>query len=266
MVRVWIRNGSAPSEACGEQTEDMDPQPDIAAVAELVADTSRAAMLMELVDGAERPASRLAEAAGVSASTASAHLARLQEAGFVEARREGRHRRFRIADPRVVVLLEALLPLAETPSAVGLRSTMRWQRLRVARTCYDHLAGTLGTDVLAGLVEGEALVRTDGLEGTGPADGDKLSAPVPRTPYALGPQADAAFGALDIDLAEIQGRRRPLLRVCMDWTEQRHHLAGALGAAVAGAFENRGWITRRTGARDLAVREPEAIAAWLQSR
>ncbi|MBK0329951.1 helix-turn-helix transcriptional regulator [Brachybacterium sp. MASK1Z-5] len=242
----------------------MDPLPDIAAVAELVADASRAAMLMELVDGSERPASRLAEAASVSASTASAHLARLQDAGFVEVRREGRHRRFRIADPQVVVLLEALLALSETPSAVGLRSSMRWQRLRVARTCYDHLAGTLGTDVLAGLVEGGALLRTDGHEGSGRSDGDPLSAPVPRAPYALGPRADDAFGALGIDLADLERRRRPLLRVCSDWTEQRHHLAGGLGAAVAEAFVDRGWVARRADARDLAVREPGRIAAWLQ--
>ncbi|GAB2542211.1 ArsR/SmtB family transcription factor [Brachybacterium huguangmaarense] len=241
----------------------MDPQPDVAAVAAHFAERSRARMLLELIDGTARPASHLARAAGVSASTASAHLARLEASGLVEVEARGRHRRFRIADERVVVVLEALIPLAATPAPAGLRVHSHLERLRVARTCYDHLAGTLGTDVLAGLVERGALVRLDGVPGSGRGPDDALSAPVATAPYRLGDPAQELLGELGIDLAALDRARRPLLRACVDWTEQRHHLAGGLGAAIAAAFVDRGWVERREGRRDLAVRDPASIARWL---
>lgn len=238
-------------------------QPDIATVAAHLADRSRARMLMELIDGTDRPASHLARVAGVAASTASGHLARLVDAGFVDVEDSGRHRRFRITDPRVFVALEALIPLAETPRPSSLATHTRFERLRVARTCYDHLAGALGTDVLDGLLERGALVRTDGLEGGVRGLGDAPSAPLPRAPYAPGPAAEEVFGVLGVSVDEVLAARRPAIRACVDWTEQRHHLAGGLGAATLRAFEARGWVERRAGRRDLRVAAPERIAEWL---
>lgn len=243
----------------------MEPQPEVAAVAAHFADRSRARIMMDLLDGSARPASHLATAAGVAASTASGHLARLTEAGLLTVENDGRTRRYRLAGPEVGLVLESLIPLAPTPAARGLREHTRWERLRVARTCYDHVAGSLGTDILAGLLEVDALVRTDGVPGTAPGAADRLSAPVRDNPYALGPGAAETFGALGIDLVALQEARRPLLRCCMDWTEQRHHLAGGLGAAVLDALVERDWVARRPGRRDLAVGQPDLIARWLES-
>ncbi len=241
----------------------MEAQPDLAGVAELFADRSRARMLIELVDGAARPAGHLARIAGVSASTASSHLARLEAAEFVTVEASGRTRRYRITDLRVVAAIEALLPLAKTERPVGLAAVDRWQRLRVARSCYDHLAGGLGIDLLAGLLEQDALTRGDGVDGPAPAAADQLSSRVATAPYALGPAAEAMFGRIGIDLASLHARRRPLIRVCMDWSEQRHHLAGGLGAEIMTRMTGLGWIARRAGRRDLRVLAPEAIANWL---
>lgn len=245
-------------------TDYREPQPDISTVAAHFADRSRARMLLELVDGCARPASHLASVAGVSASTGSSHLARLLEAGLIEVTAEGRHRRYQITDDRVVVVLESLLPLAITPQPNGLRAHSRWQRMRVARSCYDHLAGGLGTDVMAGLVERGALERIDGISGTAPGAQDPLSAPVPQSPYRLGPEAPRMFGQLDIDVDELGRAPRPMLRACTDWTEQRHHLAGGLGAAVLDAFLGTGWVQRRANRRDLRVERPERISKWLE--
>lgn len=244
----------------------MDAQPDLAAVAELFADRSRARMLIELVDGAARPAGHLARIAGVSASTASSHLARLETAGFVTVEASGRTRRYRIRDPRVIAAIEALLPLAATEPPVGLTAVDRWRRLRVARSCYDHTAGTLGVDLLAGLVERDALVRTDGIAGTLPGPVDALSSRVTPVPYELGEGADAVFREIGIDVDLLRTGRRPLIRICMDWSEQRHHLAGALGAAVLTRMVDLGWVTCREGGRDLRVDEPEHISGWITGR
>ncbi|MGO1567264.1 ArsR/SmtB family transcription factor [Brachybacterium sp. AOP35-5H-19] len=242
----------------------MEAHPDLASVAELFADRSRARMLIELVDGAARPAGHLARIAGVSASTASAHLARLQGAGFVTVEAAGRTRRYRITDLRVISAIEALLPLATTEPPVGLSAVDRWQRLRVARSCYDHLAGTLGVDLLTGLLEQGALVRTDGIDGTAPAPEDSPSVRLAAAPYELGPNAEEMLGEqLGVDLSVLQAGRRPLIRACMDWSEQRHHLAGHLGAAIMARILDHGWIGRRPGRRDLHVVDPEAIANWL---
>ncbi|MDN5725295.1 MAG: ArsR family transcriptional regulator [Propionibacteriales bacterium] len=241
----------------------MEPEPDIATVAAHFADRSRARMLLELIDGSARPASHLAQMAGVAAPTASGHLARLQQAHLITVEVDGRHRRYRIADDRVIVVLEALIPLATTSSPEGLRAHFRWQRLRVARSCYDHLAGSLGTDVMAGLLECEALTRTDQVAGPARAANDQLSAAVSHAPYRLGPSAVETFTPLGIDLDQLSQARRPLLRVCTDWTEQRHHLGGALGAAVLSALVERDWVRRRPQRRDLQVTEPARIAAWL---
>ncbi|GAA4642236.1 ArsR/SmtB family transcription factor [Gordonia humi] len=241
----------------------MHAHPDLAAVAELFADSSRARMLMELIDGAARPAGHLATIAGVSASTASSHLARLVEAEFVTVETSGRTRRYRIVDPRVVAAIEGLLPLARTEPPTGLTAVRAWDRLRVARSCYDHLAGGLGVDVLAGLVECDALVRIDGVPGTGLGSSDELSSSVPVAPYRVGPRGAEVFGVIGVDLGALNADRRPLIRACVDWSEQRHHLAGGLGAAVMTGMIGRGWVERRTGRRDLRVIEPEAVAAWL---
>lgn len=164
----------------------MEPQPDMAAVAAHFADRWRARMLLDLLDGTARPLTRLARAAQISTSTASEHLARLARAGLLTVEPEGRVRRYRLAGPEVALILESLIPFASTDQPVGLAQTSRWDRLRVARSCYDHLAGGLGTDILAGLVEIETLQRTDGNSGTIRGPRDPIVGPAEPS-YALGP-------------------------------------------------------------------------------
>jgi DNA-binding transcriptional ArsR family regulator len=228
---------------------------DIAAVATLFADRTRARVLTALADGRALPASTLAAEAGVSPQAASAQLARLTRAGLVTGERSGRHRFYRLASDRVAAILEALAAAAPVQPVRSLRQGTRAAALRRARTCYDHLAGQLGCQVTGALVDAGALVTTDGVDGTGRRAGERLSAPLATHPYRLGPRAREVLCGLGVDAAVLDGPatgRRPLLRFCLDWTEQRHHLAGALGAALLTAVEDAGWVARRP--RDRALR------------
>lgn len=240
---------------------DPSDRPDISVAAGLLADRSRAAVLMALYDGRALPAGRLATEAGVSASTISGHLRRLVEGGLLVAETSGRNRYYRLSRPEVGELLEVLAALSPAPQAPrSLRAAGRMRRLRDARTCYDHCAGRLGTALLGWLVDTSALARVDGVEGTGRAFGDRLSAPVAQAPYAWGPRADAVFGGWGVDLDAVRSANRPAIRVCVDWTEQAHHLAGGLGAAVLARFLDLDWVRRTERPRELEVTDGGAAA------
>ncbi|MGY4719840.1 ArsR/SmtB family transcription factor [Naumannella huperziae] len=233
-----------------------DPlSPDIAPIAALFADRSRARLLSALLDGRRLPASRLAAEAGVSASTVSGHLARLTAAGVVEVEASGRFRFYRLAGPEVARVIESLSVLAGLPPVASLRGHTRAARLRAARTCYDHLAGRLGTAVLAALVRDGALVRTDGTDGLERAPGERLSAVVAKAPWALGPRAEQGFRRWGVDLPVVCAARREPIRSCLDWTEQRHHLGGGLGAALLDAVRGRGWIASGPRPREVVITE-----------
>ncbi len=217
---------------------------DIAAVATLFAEPARARMLMALGDGRSLPASALAAEAGVSAQSASAHLGRLREAGLITMERAGRHRYFRLAGPDVADGLESLARLAPAIPVRSLREATRAEALRRARTCYDHLAGELGVAITDALVDRAALE----------AGGD--------TTFRLGPRAAAVLRPLGVDLAAVAAARsrRPLVRVCVDWTERRPHLAGRLGAALQEALVGRGWVVRHEGHRAVSVTAEGEVA------
>jgi DNA-binding transcriptional ArsR family regulator len=206
---------------------------DLAAGAAAVADPARAAMLDALMDGEPRSAGALAREAGVAASTASHHLGRLLDAGLIVVEPDGRRRAYRLARPEVARALEALALISPPRKPTTLRRHTRAQAERAARTCYDHLAGVLGVAVCDGLLAAEAI------------------APEGERAYALGPGAGDAFGALGVALPP--RRRRAYARPCIDWSERRPHLAGALGAAVADTLLARGWVTRVRGTRALLV-------------
>ena len=233
---------------------DISDRPDISVVAGLLADRSRAAVLMALYDGRALPAGQLAIEAGVAASTVSGHLRQLVDAGFLEVEVSGRHRYYRLARPEIGDLLEALVALSPHPAEPrSMRAAGRMRRLRQARTCYDHCAGELGTALLRWLVSADALTRIDGREGTDRALTDRLSAPVATAPYDWGPEAEAVFTAWGVDLARVRAASRPPIRVCVDWTEQAHHLAGGLGAAVLERFVELDWVRRTERPRELEV-------------
>lgn len=233
---------------------------DVAAIAALFADPSRATIVAALADGRALPQSVLAAEAGVAASTASEHLARLVEGGVLAVERSGRHRYYRLAGEQVAAALEALSALAPARPVRSLRESTRAAALRRARTCYDHLAGQLGVAVTEALLARGALVRTDGVAGVERGEHDPLSAPLAAHPYRLGPAARPVFGDLGVDLDEVVAAggagRRPVLRFCVDWSEQRHHVAGGLGAALLTRLEGSGWV-RRLPARRAVELTPE---------
>jgi DNA-binding transcriptional ArsR family regulator len=230
--------------------------PDIAAVATLFADPTRARVLQALADGRALPASMLASEAGVSPQAASAQLHRLRTAGLIVGEKSGRHRYYRLASEQVADILEALAGAAPTEPVRSLRQHTRAAALRRARTCYDHLAGRLGCDVTQALLDRGALARLDAVATTERRPVDRLSAPMPAHPYEVGGDAGEVFAALGVPAAALHPAapgRRPLLRFCVDWSEQRHHLGGGLGRALLAAFEGSGWILRRPGDRAVIV-------------
>lgn len=212
---------------------------DLADAAALIADRTRARILEELLGGPALPAGALAARVGVAPSTVSGHLAKLSAAGLVVVRPNGRRREASLAGPEVAEALEALSRLSTgSTRPIGLRAVNGQLALREARSCYDHLAGRAGVALADGLVARGALSSRDG------------AFHVTDEPYF----ADA-FG---IDLASLP-RRRPLVRACVDWTEQRPHVAGALGAALLDAFLARGWVARRPDGRALNL-SPDGVA------
>jgi DNA-binding transcriptional ArsR family regulator len=220
--------------------------PDMAAIARLLGEPARMAMLEALLDGATKSGRELAKAAHVAPSTASEHLAQLQDAGLVTAAPDGRRRAYSLSGPPVAEALEALGALAPPKPPRSLREATAAQLHREARTCYDHLAGSLGVAVCDGLVARELL---------DPADGG-------WTVTAFG---ERAFEELGVTVDDLRAGRRPVTRVCIDWSERRPHIAGALGAALATRLFERRWIERRPGVRAIAVtpRGRSELAEWL---
>ncbi|KWX20403.1 ArsR family transcriptional regulator [Mycolicibacterium wolinskyi] len=223
---------------------------DIAAVAALLADAARCKVLLALDDGRALPASVLADEAGVSRPTASSHLHKLTDAGLLSVQTHGRHRYYRLAGPEVGALLEQLGRLAQARPVTSLREGTRAARLRSARTCYDHIAGRLGVQIMGCLIGREVLVGGDGHYHPERDMHDALSSPGHDVEYAL--TATGRDFLTDIGI-ELPSGRRPLVRYCVDWTEQRHHLSGRLGRAVLDPSLSAGWLRRAPRGRALTV-------------
>jgi DNA-binding transcriptional ArsR family regulator len=235
---------------------------DISITAALLSDPGRARVLLALADGRALPASMLATEAGVAASTASEHLAKLCAAGMLTVEAHGRHRYYRIANPRVIDAVEALAEISPRTQVRSLRQGTRANALRNARLCYDHIAGQLGVALMTALVETGALDGGDGAHHPEAAPTDRLSAPGHDVGYKLTVRGAALVNDFGIDLAALRARRRPLIRYCLDWTEQRHHLAGALGAAFSGRLFELDWL-RHAPLANRAVRLTDAGRAGL---
>lgn len=207
----------------------------IAQVAALVGDSARATMLAALMDGRALTAGELAFLARVSAPTASAHLAKLLDGRLVSVVNQGRHRYFRLASPLVARMLESIDLVAALEAPPRHRPTgPRDEALRRARLCYDHLAGSLGVALADALIaRGHVVLGDDGGEVT--ASGAKF-----LRDFGIDPQAAAK-------------RRRAFCKPCLDWSERRPHIAGAVGAALARRCLEAGWIERIRDTRAVAV-------------
>jgi len=229
----------------------MHGDTDIAAVAEVLADRSRCRMLLALGDGRALPASRLAAEAGIAASTSSGHLSRLVSAGMLVVEPHGRHRYYRLAGPHIARLLEAIMQVAPPLTVRSLREGTNAEALRRARTCYDHLAGRFGVALMGGLLDTGALAGGDGtFDAAGPGC-DRPSSPGWDVAYQLTGTGSALLEDIGVDCSP--AGRRPFVRYCVDWSEQRHHLAGALGARLLSRLDELGWIQRRAGSRAVNV-------------
>lgn len=208
----------------------------LAIPAALIGDPVRARLLLALMDGRAHPAGDLARAAGCTAPSASNHLARLRDGGLVLMRQEGRHRHYALAGRAVAEAVEALQRLAPMPCPLEAPRSRLARQIRDARTCYDHLAGRLGVAV-ADALAARGLIVPD------PAD--------PRA-YAVTAEGAAWFEAFGVDPHPGTGPRL-FARACLDWTERRPHLAGALGARLLARLFALGWVARVEGGRGLRL-------------
>ncbi len=220
-------------------TARRSADPNIAEVAALIGDPGRAAMLLALLDGRDLAASELASVAGMTPQAATAHFKKLVAAGLLIGRSAGRHRFFRIASPEVGHAIEALATIARPARIVALAQSTTFERLREARSCYDHLAGKLGVAVTERLIERKAIA---------PAGCN----------FTLTPQGHNIFSDLGIEVESVKGERRRFARACMDWTERRPHLAGSLGASVLQLLVRKRWVIRNANDRALRV-TPEGV-------
>lgn len=241
---------------------------DLAAVGVALAEPARATILLALADGRALPASVLASEAGVSASTASSHLARLVDAGMLTVTPRGRYRYYTLAGPVVGDLIEVVAPLAPNRPVTSLRQGTRAHAVRLARRCYDHLAGRLGVAVTAallteGLLDGhDGNIDLDLMGGSRPAGG--VFDPVG---YLLTPTGRSRLTELGVDVPP-----GSIVRCCVDWTEQRHHIAGPHGRALLTRLVELDWIRRNPRHRALHVTEagrerlPAALGVELPER
>ena len=203
----------------------MKDGPDIARVAALIGDPARANILSALMDGRALTASELAVEAGVTPSTTSIHLGKLEAGGLVRPQKQGRHRYYALTGPEVAEVLEALMGLAQHTGARRVRPGPRDEALRRARVCYDHLAGEMGVALYDALTARGLLAATQG--------------DVELT--ETGARFLTEFG---VDADRLSGGRRRLCRPCLDWSMRRNHLAGALGAALWDRIQALGWASR----------------------
>ncbi|MCO4094809.1 MAG: helix-turn-helix transcriptional regulator [Acidovorax sp.] len=224
----------------------MKDGPHIARIAALIGDSARAEVLTALMADRALTATELADIAGVTKQTISAHLAKLLDAGLLAVESQGRHRYFRLADHDVAQLLESLMNVAVRAGAVRLRNSPREPALRRARVCYDHLAGEVGVQLH------EALLRQGYLHAT-------------DNGLAVTRAGAEWFAHQGIDTAVVARQRRMLCRPCLDWSERRHHLGGALGAALLQRLLERGWARREKDSRVLhfSAEGELALRAWL---
>jgi DNA-binding transcriptional ArsR family regulator len=215
-------------------TPNMNVFP-IAVVAELIGEPARAAILVALLDGRALPAGELAFISRVSAQSASGHLSKLVDGGLLSVQSEGRHRYYKIASAEVGHALEALGAISTAPQRATALDRLQTNDLRIARTCYDHLAGVIAVEIT------KALEASEILEPFGERD------------YELGAGGEAWFAEIGVKVSQFRSSRRSFARRCLDWTERKPHLAGALGAALCSRVIALNWVVRRPKTRALRL-------------
>jgi DNA-binding transcriptional ArsR family regulator len=232
----------------------------ISRLASAIGEPSRARMLFCLLDGHARTSTELAMVAEVSPSTASVHLTRLKKERLVKLLVQGKHRYYSIERADVARALEALMVVAGSPRSRFVPTTP--EPLRHARTCYDHMAGAIAVSLLHGFMQSEWIVPS-------------RNSDEPKSEGALDltPNGTKALESLGIDIAATRSLRRRFAYACIDWSERKPHIGGALGAALLQMAMRRRWVEReldsrvlqitRLGQRELAARF--GIEFWRES-
>ncbi len=205
----------------------------IEVLAAALSDSSRSRIVFALMDGRAYTAKELAYQGRISAQTASFHLQRLVEAGVINRHQQGRHRYHHIANADIAAAIEALSVAAPDEHLRRLKPGAEGE-IRLARSCYDHLAGRLGVAVAGRLVAAQALMA--GEEG-----------------FILTEAGRRLLAEIGLDPEVVAASRKPLARQCMDWTERRFHFSGALGKVLLGHFLTAGWLDRVRDSRVLAI-------------
>ncbi len=203
----------------------MDAEPSMASIGALIGSPARSAMLALLFDGRALTATELSHAAGVSAATASEHLGKLVSGGLLLCEKHGRHRYYKLAGDEVAEALEPLIHLVRHKPAPIREISPEQKQIRCARLCYDHIAGALGVSITTAMVDQGYLDVQD-------------------RHYEITASGENFFAELGIDLESLRKARRQFAPQCLDWSERKPHVAGALGAAITDmAFELK-WIER----------------------
>ena len=206
----------------------MESSPNIAKIGSLLGDNTRAKMLSALMHGKALTATELANEAGVTAQTATSHLAKLETGGLLTLQKQGRHKYFALASEEVANLLESLMGISAGNEPLRVHSGPRDPHMREARVCYNHLAGDRGIQLYDSLLAQRFLLLRDGS---------------PR----LTKKGNAFFTEFGIDLTALQRSKSPLCRPCLDWSARRNHLAGSLGRALYSRLEELRWVSRDGG-------------------
>ncbi|QSB09858.1 helix-turn-helix domain-containing protein [Lysinibacillus sp. FSL K6-0057] len=218
----------------------MGINPNMAEVAALLGETSRATILASMMDGRFHTASELAYMAAIKPQTASFHLAKLVEGKLIKVEKQGRHRYFQLADEDIAQFLESFLAISPPPEVRSLKQSSQIKLLQDARTCYDHLAGKLGVQLTESMMNA-GYIKLD----------DKQ--------FILTDEGTLFFTTFGIDLAALKRKRRSFSHACLDWSERRYHLAGALGSELLNQFFNLDWLIRVPSIRAIKVTEKGKI-------
>lgn len=219
--------------------------PDISPVAQLLGDPARANMVMALMAGQALSAAELAQEAGVTPPTATGHLNKLVSLGLLKGEKRGRHRFFQLCDPDVGEAVEALIAVAARAGHARARPGPRDEAMRHARSCYDHLGGRLAVDLAGRWLAAGLLAWRGGV-------------------FQLTRKGREFLSSRGVELARLEEMKRPLCRSCLDWSERRPHLGGALGAAILALVVKEGWAARGQGVRAVSFsrRGEESFVRW----
>ncbi|ASK60776.1 transcriptional regulator [Virgibacillus phasianinus] len=208
----------------------MNANPNVAEIAAILGEPSRALILTSLMDGRFHTASELAYMAGIKQQTASFHLAKLTDAHLITKEKHGRHRYYQLVDGDVAQVVESFLSIARPPEIRSLKQSAQMKSLKSGRTCYDHLAGELGVKLTQHMLQEGIIEKTE-------------------KEFMVTAKGELFFEEFGLDIATLRQKRRSFSRTCLDWSERQHHLAGALGQAITAKFFDLNWIERHSSSR-----------------